>query len=61
MMSLRTIDSGAFQYGLTMISLIFEFTIGVWRSILPTIAVWRSTTRSFSTASIWAAGMLTIT
>ena len=39
MMSLRTIDSGAFQYGLTMISLILELTIGVWRSILPTIAV----------------------
>ncbi len=34
MMSLRTIDSGAFQYGLTMISLIFELRIGVWRSIL---------------------------
>ena len=29
MMSLRTIDSGAFQYGLTMISLILELTIGV--------------------------------
>ena len=41
MMSLRTIDSGAFQYGLTMISLIFELRIGVWRSILPTMAVWR--------------------
>jgi hypothetical protein len=44
-----------------MISLILESTIGVWRSILPTTAVWRSTTRSFSTASIWAPGMSTNT
>ena len=44
-----------------MTSLIFELRIGVWRSILPTIAVCRSTTLPFSTASIWAAGMLTIT
>jgi hypothetical protein len=35
--------------------------IGVWRSTLPTIALWFCATRPFSTASISAAGMFTIT
>jgi len=35
--------------------------IGDWRSTLPTSAVWRGATSPFSTASMWAAGMLTIT
>ena len=52
---------GRCQTALKLSSWMADFRIGVGRSGLPTTPAWRETMRSFSTASICAAGMLTST